>query len=91
MLDVINTYRGPHRGLRVEMGSSGGAQYGALQKYFSHPSLVIYIFSNATHQTKTGIANRWETTNSNQVKLSRQWTTSVRLCSALYQPHNKHG
>jgi hypothetical protein len=57
---------------------SSGAQYVALQKYFSHPSLVIYFFfSNATHKTKTGIANRWETTNSNRIKLSRQWTTNV--------------
>jgi hypothetical protein len=37
-----------------------------LQKYFSHPSLVIYFlllllllfsFANPTHKTKTGIAN----------------------------------
>jgi hypothetical protein len=44
---------------------SSGAQYVALQKYFSHPSLFISFFSNATHKTKTGTANRWETTNSN--------------------------
>jgi hypothetical protein len=35
-----------------------------LQKYFSHPSLVIHLFFNLTHKTKTGTANRWETTNS---------------------------
>jgi len=35
-----------------------------LQKYFSHPSLVIHLFFNLAHKTKTGTANRWETTNS---------------------------
>jgi hypothetical protein len=35
-----------------------------LQKYFSHPSLVIYFFCNPTHDTQTEIANRWKTTNS---------------------------
>jgi hypothetical protein len=41
---------------------STGTQYVTLQKYFSHPSLVIYFFSNPTHKTKTGTSNRWETT-----------------------------
>ncbi len=36
--------------------------YVILQNYFSHPSF-IFIFSNPTHKTKIGIANRWETTN----------------------------
>jgi hypothetical protein len=41
------------------------ALYMILQKYFSHPSLVIYfLFRNPTHYTKTRTANRWETTNS---------------------------
>ncbi len=35
-----------------------------LQKCFSHPSLVIHFFFNLTHKSKTGTANRWETTNS---------------------------
>jgi hypothetical protein len=35
-----------------------------LQKYFSHPSLVIYLFSNPNNKSETGTANRWETTNS---------------------------
>jgi hypothetical protein len=34
------------------------------KKYFSHPSLVIFIFCNSTHKIETGIANRWGTTNS---------------------------
>jgi hypothetical protein len=37
----------------------------SLQKYFSLPSLVIYLFSNPTHKTKARAANKWETTNSN--------------------------
>jgi hypothetical protein len=44
---------------------SSCAQCVTLQKYFSHPSVVIYFFSNLTHKTETGTANRWETTNSN--------------------------
>ncbi len=39
---------------------TGGAQYVTLQKYFSHPSLVIYFFCNPTHKTETGTANKWE-------------------------------
>jgi hypothetical protein len=35
-----------------------------LQKYFSHPSLLIYFLRNSTHDTQTEIANRWQTTNS---------------------------
>jgi hypothetical protein len=42
---------------------SSSAQYVILQKYFSHPSLVIYFFPKPTHKTKTETANRWETTN----------------------------
>jgi hypothetical protein len=30
-----------------------GARCKTLQKYFSHPSLVIYFFLNPTHKTKT--------------------------------------
>jgi hypothetical protein len=41
---------------------SSGAQYVTLQKYFSHPSLVIYFLSNPTHKTKTRTPNKWETT-----------------------------
>lgn len=35
-----------------------------VQKCFWHPSFVIYFFRNLTHKTKTGTANRWETTKS---------------------------
>jgi hypothetical protein len=46
------------------MGNSSiptGAQYGSLQKYLSHPSLVVYFFfPNPTHKTERGTANRWE-------------------------------
>jgi hypothetical protein len=40
------------------------AQHVTLQKYFSHPNLVLYFFCNPTHKTETGTANRWETTSS---------------------------
>jgi hypothetical protein len=32
-----------------------GAQYATLQKHFSHPSLVINIFYNPTHNLKQGL------------------------------------
>jgi hypothetical protein len=60
-----------------------------LQIYFSHPSLIIYFFSNPTHKPKTGTANRWQTTNINPLgplKLSSQSTAGVRVCCAFYQP-----
>jgi hypothetical protein len=49
------------------------------------------FFSNLTHKTKTGTANRWETTNNNPpgpTKLTSQSTVGVRLCCAFYQPHH---
>jgi hypothetical protein len=39
------------------------AQYLTLQKYF-FTSLVIYFLPTSPIKTKTGTANRWETTNS---------------------------
>jgi hypothetical protein len=42
-----------------------------------------FLFSNPTHQTKTGTANKWKTTYSNPpgpINLSSQSTTGVRLC-----------
>jgi hypothetical protein len=35
-----------------------------MQDYFSHPSLIMYFFSNPTHTTKIVIANKWETNDS---------------------------
>jgi hypothetical protein len=32
-----------------------------LQKYISHPSLVLYLFPNPTHKTETRTANMWGT------------------------------
>jgi hypothetical protein len=32
------------------------------QKYFSHPSLVIYTFCDPAHKTRTQTANRWDST-----------------------------
>jgi hypothetical protein len=60
-----------------------------LQKYFSYPSFGSLLFSNPTHKTKTGTANRWETTNSNPhgpTELSSQLTAGFRLCCAFHQP-----
>jgi hypothetical protein len=61
-----------------------------LQKYFSHTSTVILLFSNPTHETKTGIANKCqELLISNPpapTKRSTQSTEGVKLCYAIYQP-----
>jgi len=35
-----------------------------LQKYFSHPSLIIYFFGNPSGKTETATACRWGTANS---------------------------
>jgi hypothetical protein len=70
----------------VNKSISSSAQYLTLQKHFSHPDLVIYLFPNPTHKTKTGTASRWETTNSNlpgPIKLSSQSTAGVKLCCTL--------
>ncbi len=59
-----------------------------LHKSFSHLTFVIYFFSNPTHTTKTGTANRWETTSSNlpgSIKLSSQSTAGVRACCVFYK------
>jgi hypothetical protein len=45
--------------------SSSGAQHVTLQKIFLTSKFSYLLFSNPIHKTKTGTANRWETTNSN--------------------------
>jgi hypothetical protein len=52
-------------------------------KSISTSKFRYLLFSNPTHQTKTGTAHRWETTNSNPpwpIKLSSQSTAGARLC-----------
>ncbi len=44
-----------------------------LEKYFSHPSLVIYFFPTQTGKTKTGTANKWKTINSKPTRPFREW------------------
>jgi hypothetical protein len=55
-----------------------GAQYVTVEKHFSDPSLVIYFFSNPTHKTKTGTANRWETTNNKPPLVNQKQGTTLR-------------
>jgi hypothetical protein len=60
-----------------------------LQKYFSHPSLVIIVSNFLTLNTKTWTTNGWDTTNSNPpgvIKLFSQSTATVRLDYAFYYP-----
>jgi hypothetical protein len=42
-----------------------GAQYVTPQKYSLTSKFSYLLFSNLSHKTETGTANRWETTNSN--------------------------
>jgi hypothetical protein len=62
-------------------------------KFISHLQVLIYLlFFNPTHETKIGIANRWEMTNSDPprrpIKLSSQSTAGVHLCCAIHQPQH---
>lgn len=54
-----------------------GAQYVALQKYFSHWVWVYSHFSNSTYNKKTVTANRWVTTNNSELSLSGQYETET--------------
>jgi len=54
------------------------AEYVTLKTYVSHPRFShLLLFSNLTHKTKIGIANRWEPTKSNQ------------CCANFHQKANK--
>jgi hypothetical protein len=60
-------------------------------KKISWIQVWLFTFSNPTQKTKTGTANRWETTNSNPpgpIKLSSQSTAGVRFCCAFYLPQH---
>jgi hypothetical protein len=60
---VHKLYHSKIKWSRLNKSISNGAQYvTSVQKYFSHPSFSYLLpSSNHTHETKTGIANRWET------------------------------
>jgi hypothetical protein len=50
---------------------------------------TFLLFPTPPVKSKTGTANRWETSNKNSpgpIKLSSQSTAGVRLCSVFYQP-----
>jgi len=53
-----------------------------LSKLFSHPSLVIYVFSTPPKRTETGIANRWGTNNSKPLGLINMMGQSEKLSSS---------
>ncbi len=77
--DVVGSWK---RATQHFKSISCGAQFVKLEN-ISQPRL---LFFNSTHKTKTGTANRWETTNSDPprpIKLSSQSTVGVRLCCAL--------
>jgi hypothetical protein len=56
--DLVDLFPHVHRGTNHAKSISSSAQYVTLHKYFSHPSLVIYLFSVPTHKTKAGTANK---------------------------------
>jgi hypothetical protein len=65
-----------------------GAQYVTLQKYFSHPSLVIYFFPNSPIRLKLGLQTRGRlliATPPGPIKLSSIPIAGVRLCCAFYE------
>jgi hypothetical protein len=65
-----------------------GAQYVTLQKYFSHPSLVIYFFPTSPIRLKLGLQTGGRlliATPPGPIKLSSQSIAGVRLCCAFYQ------
>ncbi len=73
--------------------STGSQVRDPAKMFFSHPSFSYFLFSNPTHKTKTGTANRSEirliaTHFQGPIKLSSQSTACVRLYSAFYLPHH---
>jgi hypothetical protein len=58
-------------------------------KKVSHIQLSYLLFSNSTHKTKTEIANRWESSYSNQprpIKLCSQLIVGVGLYCTFHHP-----
>jgi hypothetical protein len=50
--------------LRASAGSSKCSACDPATIFLTSKFIVVYFSSNPTHKTKTGITNRWETTNS---------------------------
>ncbi len=67
-----------------------------LQKYFSHPSLVIYFYCNPTPKTETGNGDMWEPLITHHLEQSlclanQKHEAGVRSCllhSSLAQVHS---
>jgi hypothetical protein len=64
-------------------------QYVTLQEYFSDPSFSYLLFSNPTHKTKPGTANRWETTSSNSAGQGSLRALEIVHCSGSEQSSNE--
>jgi hypothetical protein len=64
------------------------SSHSLVQNYFWHQDyLYLHFSSNHTHKTKTGTANRWETTDSHppgSIKLSGQPIAGVSFCCGFY-------
>jgi hypothetical protein len=56
--DLVDLFSHVHGVTNHPKSICSSAQYVTLDKYFSHPSLVIYLFAVHTHKTKAGTANR---------------------------------
>jgi hypothetical protein len=53
------------------------AQYVSIQKYFSHPSLVIYFFPTSPIKRKLGLSIGSETTNSEPIRNREQQSDHI--------------
>jgi hypothetical protein len=86
IIKLQRTSKGFNRG-DLTLGLMIIAQYVILQKYFSHPSWVIYFFQTPPMELKRGLqigGKQLIATHLDQSNLSR--LASVRLCCAFYQP-----
>jgi hypothetical protein len=71
----------------VAWSISSSAQY-ALQKYFSHPSLIIYFSPNLSIKLKLKLQIGGRLLMTTHLAQSNYLTSQqhVRLCCAFYQP-----
>jgi hypothetical protein len=63
------------------------AQYMAMQKYFSHPCLVIYFFPTPPIKLKLGLQIGGRLLIATHQDQSN-YLADVRLCNAFYQPQH---
>ncbi len=70
--------------MQVWLGESisSGAQYAASQKYFSHPSLVVYFLCNPVYQTELEQHIAWGLLIANHMDQSIWWANQKHSAAA---------